>query len=398
MTTLTTPETVSVEASAASRLRSTAEVAFRDHNERDLERLQGEIDAISAKAVAASFEAFRDAADDLLRTLRVSFGQLARFALGDFRNEPSFYLGQLHALSEIVERVRQRRLPKDAMDLVARKEPAERILRTVLERNSIGAAELAAAVNMQESNLSTLCKELTTRQLLRADRFGKRVRYSPTPLTHAVVAHIGSVEPAPSLEPAPKAAAAAAGAAPDWPKAAAAAAAASFDPGNVMANTSDFASGIFTLGVLRGANAVVIEPEGDQVRLESERSEKEPLRLPKSIGRSLSEQMNAFITHGGTDTGTGVGVFDWCGQRVRAFSEPTRQGKRYRFEFLDKPKDAEREEKVHIAFREIEDEKTRLEDFLKFYAKEVLYSYGGEYVPAAKTLGIKPPELRSILK
>jgi hypothetical protein len=357
-----------------------AEVAFRDHNERDLERLQGEIDAISAKAVAASFEAFRDAADDLLRTLRVSFGQLARFALGDFRNEPSFYLGQLHALSEIVERVRQRRLPKDAMDLVARKEPAEGILRTVLERNSIGASELAAAVNMQESNLSTLCKELTTRQLLRADRFGKRVRYSPTPLTHAVVAHIGSVEPAPSLEPAPKAAAA------------------SFDPGNVMANTSDFASGIFTLGVLRGANAVVIEPEGDQVRLESERSEKEPLRLPKSIGRSLSEQMNAFITHGGTDPGTGVGVFDWCGQRVRAFSEPTRQGKRYRFEFLDKPKDAEREEKVHIAFREIEDEKTRLEDFLKFYAKEVLYSYDGEYVPAAKTLGIKPPELRSILK
>src|SRR5690348_16305581 len=108
MTTLTIPETASAEASAASRLRSTAEVAFRDHNERDLERLQGEIDAISAKAVAASFEPFRDAADDLLRTLRFSFGQLARFAQGDFRNEPSFYLGQLHALSEIVERVRQR--------------------------------------------------------------------------------------------------------------------------------------------------------------------------------------------------------------------------------------------------------------------------------------------------
>ena len=391
MTTLTTPETVSAEASAESRLRSTAEVAFHGHHERDLERLQGEIDVITAKAVAASFEPFRDAADHLLRTLRFSFGQLARFAQGDFRNEPSFYLGQLHALSEIVERVRQRRLPKDAIELVARKEPAARILRTVLERNSIGASELAAAVNMQESNLSNLCKELTTRQLLRADRFGKRVRYSPTPLTHAVVAHMGSAEPA------PKAAAAAAGAAPDWPKAAAAAAAASFDPGNVMANTSDFASGLFTLGVLRGANAVVIEPEGDQVRIETESSEK-ALRLPKSIGRSLSEQMNAFITHGGADPGSAVGVFDWCGQKVRAFTEPTRQGKRYRFEFLDKPKDAEREEKVHIAFREIEDEKTRLEDFLRFYAKEVLYSYDGELAPAAKTLGIKPPELKSIVK
>jgi len=104
----------------------------------------------------------------------------------------------------------------------------------------------------------------------------------------------------------------------------------------------------------------------------------------------------AFIMHGASDPAPGSDVFDWCGQRVRAFTEPTQQGKRHRFEFLDKPREVECNEKVHIAFREIEDEKLRLEDFLKFYAREVLHAYDGEYAPAAKTLGIKAPELRSL--
>jgi hypothetical protein len=391
MTSLAAPEVTPAEASPHFHLRSIAESAFRDRKDQDLERLQGEIDALTAKAVAANFDPFRDAAESLLKVLRLAFGQVARFVEGDFREQASFYLGQLHAVAEIAERVRQRRLPKEAVELVTRNEPAERVLRAVVDRGSIGASDLAKEVGMKDSNLSTLCKELTSRELLRSDRFGKRVRYSPTPLSHAVVGHMGV--PTPALKAA--SAAAGAGAAPDWPKVAASAAAASLDPGNVLACTSDFAGGIFTLGALRGAHAVVIEPFGDQVLIESKNSDKK-LRLPKSIARSISEQMNAVIVHSGVNPLSGDEVFDWCGQRMRAKAEPTRTGKRYRVEFLDPPNVIE--EKVHTAFQEIEDEKNRLEEFQKFYARQVLYTYDGEYAPAAKTLGIKTPELKSMLK
>jgi hypothetical protein len=172
------------------RLTAIAEAAFRKRDDQGLENLQGEIDAITAKTVSTSFEPFREEGDGLLRTLRSAFGQIARFAEGDFREQASFYLGQLHSLAEITERVRHRRLPREAVALVTRREPAARILRAVVERGSIGASDLAREVRIQESNLSALCKELSSRELLRADRFGRRVRYSPTPLSHAVVAHL----------------------------------------------------------------------------------------------------------------------------------------------------------------------------------------------------------------
>src|SRR5882762_260084 len=81
--------------------------------DQQLERLQGEIDAIRAKTVAAGYEPFRDGAENLLRVIRVVFGQVARFAEGNFRENASFYLGQLHALAEMAETVRRRRLPKE---------------------------------------------------------------------------------------------------------------------------------------------------------------------------------------------------------------------------------------------------------------------------------------------
>src|SRR5438445_5004735 len=107
MTPLTTPEIAPTDVRPGSGLRSAAECAFRDHKEQDLERLQGEIDALTAKAVAANFDPFRDAAESLLKVLRLAFGQVARFVEGDFREQASFYLGQLHAVAEIAERVRQ---------------------------------------------------------------------------------------------------------------------------------------------------------------------------------------------------------------------------------------------------------------------------------------------------
>jgi DNA-binding MarR family transcriptional regulator len=395
MATLTAPEVGQTDVTSETRFRTTAESALRHHKEPGLQQLQGEIDALTARTVMAIFEPYRDEAEGTLKLLRLAFGQVARFNEGDFRQQASFYLGQLHAASEIAERVRQRHLPKEAVELVTRNASAERILRIVVERGSIGASDLAREAGMKDSNLSDLCKKLVGRELLRSDRFGRRVRYSPTPLTHATVNHMRA-----SLrQPKTMSAAAGIGKVPDWSKTAATAAAASLDAGNVLANTSDFAGGIFTLGALCGADAVVIEPSGDQVRVEIDDSEKKArLRLPKSVGRSVSRQIHALVSHHDPLPNPQTSVFDWRGQRVRAEAELTETGKRYRFEFLDRSDARECKEKVHAAFREIEEERKRLADFQKFYARQVLCNFDGEYAQAAKALGIKLPDLKSMLK
>jgi len=66
-------------------------------------------------------------------------------------------------------------------------------------------------------------------------------------------------------------------------------------------------------------------------------------------------------------------------------------------EFVDNPQHSESKQKIRVAYREIEEEKVRLEDFQKFYVREVLATCGGKDAAAAETLGIKAVELRSIL-
>ena len=168
-----------------SRLRKAVESAVRDQKEGEFQTVQGEIDGQATKAVTAYFEPFREGAEELLRILRYSFAQVARFIQGDFRKEPSFYLGQLYLLAEIADKLRQRRLPKDVIELVASSSRAVEVLQHVSSLGSVGASELADKLGMHESNLSALCSRLVDHEVMRADRYGQRVRYSPTPLTHA---------------------------------------------------------------------------------------------------------------------------------------------------------------------------------------------------------------------
>ena len=137
-----------------------------------------------------------------------------------------------------------------------------------------------------------------------------------------------------------------------------------------------------------------------EVRIERKDSGKEAkLRLPKSVGPLLVEQIIACSVYGGTEKSPArTLVFDWCGQKLRATKESSKGQQRYRIEFLDRAKEENCRDKVQTAFHEIEREKTRLEDFLKFYAREVTLTLDNKYPLAAKTLGIKVPELKSILK
>jgi len=392
---LTAPEATGLDEFEAS-FRRAVESALKDPGAGEFKSVQGEIDSLSTKAVTAQFDPFRESSEQLLQVLRFAYAQVARYVQGDFRKQPGFYLGQLYLLAEIADKVRQRRLPKDVIELVAGSTRAVEVLRTVASLGSVGASELAGKVRMHESNLSTLCSRLVDREIMRADRYGQRVRYSPTPLTHAVLEYFG--ESASSKGTPTGSADQVQGSLPDWSKCVAAAAVASFENGNVMANTSDFTSGILTLGLLQDAKAIVIDSAKKEVRVEKRDSPKEAkLPVPKSIESLLAEQINACSMYSKAEK-TDPFFFDWCGQRLRATRESSQGKPKYRIEFLDRAKSKDSQDKVQTAFQEMEQEKTRLEDFLKFFARQVTSTFDNEYPAAAKTLGIRVPALKSILK
>jgi DNA-binding MarR family transcriptional regulator len=350
-----------------------APTTFAEGNDQELQKLQGNIEAIAAKLNVAVHEPYREAAEQLLGELRVLFGRIAQFSKGDFRKDPGFYLGQIHALSELSASTIRQKLPREAVALVHGKTSAIPVLSTVDKQESIGASELAKKVGMLESNLSHLCKELVTQGLLRADRFGKRVRYSATPMARAVL------ETVPANTP-------------DLSKTMAEAAAASLDPGNVMSNTSDFASGVMALCAMHGADAVVIDPAQNEVRMEAPGTSKSSMLPPPSVRSILSQQARVFMSRSSV-FGAKAQEFDWVGQRVRIKKEPAENGESLRLEFLNRPASPTWRHKILVAYQEIEGEKERLNEFEKFYVNEVVAAMGPK--SAAETLGLKPIELKS---
>lgn len=381
-----------------------AKELFEDHQASRTEALQNELDALTVKVASTAFELFREQTDELLRVLRNAYGQVARFVEGDFREDPSFYLGQLHALSELAHRVGHQRVTKEAMEPAARSAVVRRILRTVVEEQSIGAAELASVLAMEESNLSATCKPLVERDLLRRDKFGRRVRYSPTPMTHAVVAQLGSHTPTRQVEDESAkavniaAAAAPSGGTPDWARMTVAAAANSLEPGHhVMANTDDFLSPLLTLAGVRGSEGIAIDPSGRQVRLEGKaKEEKRAFQLPISVGQSLAEQLRAYLDPQQITSPIIVG--DWKGQKLLLAREDAGEGTGFKVRFLNGPDPDESKSKMKTAFHEIQAEKTRLRDFEKIYVREVLDSCHGIPSKAASTLGIKSRRLKTLIK
>ena len=395
---VSSPQTVPED--LVSAIGRHAKEVFQDKQESGAQALQNELDALTAKVSAAAFEQFREEFDDLLRLLRNSYGQLARFVEGDFREQPSFYLGQLHALAELSHRLGHQRAPREALELVARSGNAERILRRVVEEKSVGAAELATKLGLEESNLSANCKTLVEKELLRRDRFGKRVRYSPTPLTFSVLGQLAGKQSG-HVDGAPEPATVPAGGTPDWPKVAAAAAANSLAPGqHVMANTDDFLSPLLTLAGVRGSDAIAIDPYGRTVSLEAkEKGERTKFALPKSVSKSLAEQVKACVDFKRTEPSAIAGdVVDWTGQKLSFASEVAGEGVAFKVQFLGVPDPEASKSKVQTAFQEIQEEKTRLIDFEKIYVREVLEACEWKTSRAASTLGISRGKLDTLMK
>jgi DNA-binding MarR family transcriptional regulator len=385
-----------------SKLVSDANALFAGEAKGESAPLQHVLDSLTAKVVGTAFEIFREEYDHLVRMLRNAYGQIARFVKGDFRQDAGFYLGQLHALTEVTYRLGHQRVPREALNVVARSKIRASILKKVAEERSIGAGDLARALGKEEPNLSSECKHLVQHELLRRDRFGRSVRYSTTPLTLAVLAELGSnsgtTGDEQKMEPEqPKAAATIK--TPDWPQMAMSAAAASMTPGkNVMANTDDFMSGILALAAVGGATSVAIARSGRHVRLLGTGHKKRAkLCLPPSVGKSLSDQVKACSTLPGHAKSTGgKQVFDWKGEEFVIEGEPTDEN--LKVEFVHKPDPAKSKTKVQVAFQEIRENKERLVEFEKIYLREIMEECKWKEGQAANILGLNRPKLALLIK
>ncbi len=391
-------EKASSQEDLVSDLASKAKAVFEGSNDANTESLQNLLDCLTVKVVAVAFEMFREEFDNLVRLLRNAYGQVARFVEGDFREHPSFYLGQLHALTEITYRSGHQRVPREALESVARSQVAANILTRTAQEKSIGAGDLARELGMEESNLSTICKPLVKQELLRRNRFGKRIRYSPTPLTSAVIAALGGARSERNAhdeqEPVVSRPTSASPTTPDRRDIVFAATGDQVQGrSNVGGNADDFVSSLLNLAALRGAKGIAIEPSGRRVRLEgaAKRSRSE-VSMPLSVGKSLSEQMRACSQ-------LRNGIVDWNGQKIVVAGGPDDTS--VKVAFVDLPDPQTSKAKVRVGFQKIQEEKERLErvkDWEKICVREALEGCKWKSSEAAAVLGIEAPKLTSLMK
>jgi DNA-binding MarR family transcriptional regulator len=339
-----------------SDVAAKAEAMFEGRPNGNTESLQNQLDWLAAKVVRVTFETVREEFDSVIRLLRNVYGQIARFAKGDFRRNPSFYLGQLHALAEITHRLGHQRAPRQALEAVARSDNARKVLLKTVEEKSIGAQDLAKALNMKESNLSTLCKPLVEKELLRSDRFGRQVRYSPTPLTFAVLKELGSesgendhAEPISALPDSRIGRQALASQRVATTESA-------LEQGlDKTSNADDLVSGLLNLAVLRGATGIAIDRSGRRIRLEgTEKRSPAEVNMPPSVGQSLSEQVKAWQERRASTLDKGA--VDLNGQKIEVASGGPHDSS-ITLLFVETPDSETLKTKAQAAFRRVQEEK-----------------------------------------
>src|SRR5947209_3178779 len=370
-------------------LISNANAVFNTNSSGETAPLQNILDALTAKVAAVAFETVREPFDTLIRLLRSAYGQIARFVNGDFREQASFYQGQLHALTEITHRLGHQHVPREAMELVARSKVAKDILTRISLEKSIGAGALAQELGIEESNLSKNCKPLVKRELLRRNRFGKRVRYSPTPLTFAVLALLNDA----TLEknkklPSTRLSSISADLA-NRALAGKSAVVTELRP-NVVAGNDAFVSGLLTLAAVRGASTIAISPTGRSVYFEGmgQQRRASELNVPSSVCEILREQVRDCSHVCDKQS------IDWHGQTIEVIFADGRM----KVMFAKSPDPQTSRTTARAAFQQIQNGKERLQDFENFFVSQVLEGCEWHKSEAADTLGIQPPKLDSLIK
>ena len=107
------------------------------------------------------------------------------------------------------------------------------------------------------------------------------------------------------------------------------------------------------------------------------------------------ERIKACSLHSGGKKSQAL-FFDWRGQGFVPSRNQARESRNIESNFST-GQEGECRKKVQTAFQEMQQENSRLEDVLKFYTRAVASTFDNESA-AAKTLGIKVPELESILR
>jgi hypothetical protein len=180
--------TLSKEAADAARelLESLKSAGLADiQSDRSIEKLQDRMNALCEQLIYAFTEPLVDRVEPFLVHLRKAGSILV--GEKDLQRDPSYSLGQLHAIAQVAEMVRHQKVPRRAAEVLVNHKDAQSIARIVFERGSIGLSQLAAELQKKSQNLRPVLEDMQTAQLLRRDELGRNVVFSPTPLTRAAV-------------------------------------------------------------------------------------------------------------------------------------------------------------------------------------------------------------------
>jgi DNA-binding MarR family transcriptional regulator len=184
---------IATEDAAADLLGLLKSGGIETQSEQQLERLQDQMSAVCVQLINAFTEPLVDRVEPFLTHVRRAVSVLVGVVKKDFQQEPSFYLGQLHAISEMAEIARHQKVSRAAAEVLINHSDAHAIARIVFEHGSIGQSQLAEKLQKRPQNLHGVLRDMEAAQLLRRDELGRNVLYSPTPLTRAAI-HWGVAE------------------------------------------------------------------------------------------------------------------------------------------------------------------------------------------------------------
>jgi len=160
---------------------------IQQKSDQELERLQDLLNAVQVQLLYVFTEPLVDRIEPFLARLRRAGSVVGRGGQNKLTQEPSYYLGQLHAMSGLAEMVQHQKIPRNAAEVLITRGDAQSIARIVFEKGSIGLTQLATELGKSTQNLHIVLQEMQNANLLRRDQLGRNVLYSPTPLTRTAV-------------------------------------------------------------------------------------------------------------------------------------------------------------------------------------------------------------------
>jgi len=132
-------------------LNSLRDTDFHDKSDQDLERLQDLLNAARVQLLNVFTEPLADRIEPFLARLRRASSIVGGGGQDQMTHQPSYYLGQLHAMSGLAEMVQHQKIPRNAAEVLITRGDAQSIARIVFDHGSIGLTQLASQVDPESA-------------------------------------------------------------------------------------------------------------------------------------------------------------------------------------------------------------------------------------------------------